>query len=188
MMAELNNKNPELETKKIQLSDHAYKRVRERLGYKDKDVALGQIRGMLRQAKRIGTVYGEDGNEGIYYAFNKVGIVLSPDLKCVITIKKTEEVTEPLKSKVLALHRKEFNKLDRIEKSKAKKLIIEKLRIDSEIAQLRYRKVKTRSKNVKKCCEEKINQLLNEIIQLEDEIKNIQSLKRKIANSMASVI
>lgn len=189
MAKEFNSLNPELHTNKITMTEHAYEKAYERLGLKNKNEALGTIRGMLRRGTKIGRVTSEEGEEAVLYACEKVGIFLDLKLSKVVTVYKREGITyEPLKHKVIELHRKEFNKLDRLERTKQKFLRLEKLRINVELSQLEYRIAKTRSLNVKEECVERVRELKEYISSIEKELEKIKTEKRKVARSMISVL
>lgn len=186
---EFNTQNLELHTHKIVMSDHAYQRAAERFKKKNKIEALGYFRNLLRQAKRIGKVYSEDKKPAILYVINKISIYLSEDLTTIITVNIHDEFTyKPLKTKIIELTSKEFQKLDRLERSKLRKLHIFKLEANVEIARLNLQMETTKSEKIKNECQNKIK-LINDLIkQKEEELDNIISAKRQIAKSLASLL
>lgn len=186
---EMNTRNPELNTKQINMSDHAYKRAAERLNLKDKNVALGHIRSALRRGKRIGHVTSEDGKLSVLYAHGRTGIYLTPDLKTVVTVTKHEVVTyEPLKHKLVSLHEKELRKLTRTEQARLRYLTDLKHDCDVEIAELKRRIHKTRSRNVKLQCEIRIKAIKQSIEEYENEIVELRSQRRQVARSMVALV
>lgn len=188
-MIEFNTKNPELNTKKIKMSPHAYARAAERFNKRNKEEALGHFRGILRQAQKIGETTCEKGNRTILYAYQRHAVYLSLDLTTIITVNRFENTTyEPIKDKMVSIHRKEFNKLERQERSTEKKLKLLQLESAIEIAQLNYRSIKTRSQNVKKECSYRIEELEAQLKNMEEELHKIKSSKRQVARSMVSVL
>lgn len=189
MIVEVNTKNPELKTKKIHMSDHAYQRMSERFGIKEKTQALGRVREWLREGHKVGLVTDENGKDAILYAFGRNAVYLSLDLSTVLTVKREEHVTyKPIKNRLYEMHRKEFNKLDRLEKRKIKRKNLEQLRVNAEISHLEYRKAKTRSENVRVYCDTRIAELKNYINKLKNEIRSIKAEKNQVANSMVSIL
>lgn len=185
---EFNSMNPELNTKQISLSEHAFTRCKERLNLKDKNSALGTIRGYLRKSKRIGQVTSEDGKPSILYTYQSVGIYLSMDLQEVRTVVKHDRLRySPLRQKVFEMYHKEFRKLGRSEKARIKKLEIAKLEADCEISDLKLRIHKTRSQAVKAACQAHINAIQQHLDDLSNEIKEIQDAKRQVAKSLVFI-
>lgn len=189
MSSDAGSKNPELSVNKITLSEHALKRVNERLGIKDTKTAVKTIRNTLKQAKRIGVVQDKKGEESVLYAYDGLAIYLTLDLTKVKTvIQRTELNYQPIREKVVELHKKELRKVERIEQMKKKRLRLEKLRINIELARLEYRKETTRSKNVKAQCDKEIKEYKSYIKSLESELDKISTQKKMIAHSLVSVI
>jgi hypothetical protein len=181
--------NPELKTSSISMTEHAFKRAAERFNQKTKNEALGYFRSILKQAQWIGNVVAEDGNESILYAYQRQAVYLSPDLTRIITVNHYESVTyEPIKDKISQLHRKEFDKVEKVEKSQTRKLDVLKLQTAIELAQLNYRRAMTRSETVKTLCEQRIAVITNELEIKEQEINELKSVRRQIARSLVSVI
>ncbi|MFL1672660.1 hypothetical protein [Paenibacillus dendritiformis] len=188
MIAEYNSKRPELKTNQISLSDHAHLRMQERFGIKNKNEAVGKVREWLRESERIGQISCIDGSESVLYAYNKAAIFLTLDLRTVKTVVKIENISLRFKDKVISLHKKELDTLSRLEKSKKKKLKLERLRINVDIAQLEYRAAKTRSKNVRFQCKNQIKSLNEYITNLENELNKIKDQKRDVAKSMVAIL
>ncbi|MGM7720695.1 hypothetical protein [Metabacillus sp. Hm71] len=172
----------------IILSDHAYKRAKERFNMND-STAQGYFKSILNKATRIGIQKDEQGNNSVLYAHGRIAIYLSPDLTEIKTVLKQESVTyEPIKSKVAELHAKEIRKLERAEKAKLKKLETEELQVAYEISKAKLRMHKTRSESVRSACSAYIKGLEQYIEQLKNEIITIQENKRQVCRSMVSVI
>jgi hypothetical protein len=187
-MVEFNSLNPELNTKQIIMTEHAYERVAERLGLKDRKQALGQIRSMLRTARRIGNVINSEGEESVLYAFGRVAIYLTTDLSRVKTVIKMDDLSYLIyRDKIKQMYDKELRKLERSEKSKRRKLKLEKLRLNAEIAQLQYRMAKTRSEKVKKESEEQIKNYISYLETLEIELKEILASKYTVAKALVTL-
>lgn len=179
----------DLDVKKITMTEHAYQRAKERFNMPDRSHALNHFRVTLKLAKKVGQTIVDDGTETILYAHGRTAVYLSLDLKTIITVNKFEYVSyQPIKDKVEALHRKEFKKLERIEKSKIRKLNDIKLKYAIEIAQLNYRQKRTRSNQVREYCESRKKEINIMFAEFEKEISEIQSNKRQIARSMVAVL
>jgi hypothetical protein len=173
----------------IKISDHSFKRSKERLGFQSDKQIAGELKGMLKKSKLIGRQVSEEGNEAILFAHGRTGLFLSPCLKTVVTVTRHETVTyEPLKNKLVELHAKEYRKLERKENARLKQLVTAKLEAEMEISQCKYRSHRTKSIAIKNVCQARINAVTLHIQELENEITNIQSEKRQVGRSMISVI
>ncbi len=69
-----------------------------------------------------------------------------------------------------------------------KKLEYIKLKSDMEVSTLKYKKYKSRSKEVKIECDKQIVNYLTIVRTLENDIKKIQMNKREIANAIATIV
>jgi hypothetical protein len=183
------NNSPKLDVSKVKMNEHAYERAAERFNLTNKNEALAYFRGVLKKATCIGETICSKGNPAILYAHHHVAIYLSLDLTTIYTVNKFDTVSfEPLKNKIYQLHRKEFNKLDRTIKCKISRLKMYKLESAIELAQLEYRRIKTRSQNVRDCSNKRIEEIREQIKKMELEIINLQSDKRALSKSMVAVV
>ncbi|ALS22105.1 hypothetical protein [Paenibacillus naphthalenovorans] len=181
---------PNLNVKNIRLTTHAHERIEERFKIKDKTSALNHVKSLLGRAKYIGEIVGEDGNRSHMYTADKIAIHINLDLTAILTVYPIDSHGQyfGLKEKVKNLYEKEFRKVDRIERSMLRRMEHLKLKTEAEISALKYRKYKTRSKNVKEECEKMIANLNNQVNDLDLKIKNIQNNKREIARAYATVV
>lgn len=186
-------KEPILETGKLELSDHGYKRMLERLPEqsKNKISALNHARSLLKNSKYIGIVPDKDGKASHMYVFNKeIVIHVSLDLKTVATIyedlRESEVQFLPFRKSVENIYKKELRKIHRSEMATIRKLNYLVSKNEVEIAQLKFRKFKTRSHTVKTECDKMIVKLSQEIWELDSKVKHIQMDKRRVAYAIAS--
>lgn len=84
-----------LYVKGIKLSNHAFKRVTERLGIENLATATKYIKDLLKKATRVGLVVAYDGRLNVLYAHEQIGVYLSPDLKTVVTVNVHKEMMYP---------------------------------------------------------------------------------------------
>lgn len=176
--------------KKVSISPHAVERAKERFRCKDKVDALNLCKSMLGRAKYIGKVTSLEGEESVMCTVDKNVIFLDLDRKVIKSIIDYDTFGHyhGLYDKIKRLYTAEFNKMDRVERSRAKRLEFEKIKSEAEIANLKLRCYKTRSKNVKIECRSAISNINKQLEELEDELKKIQSNKREIARAMATVV
>lgn len=174
---------------KVEITDHAYKRASERFNFKEEKVAKAQIKGLLKKSKLIGMQLSENGTPSVLFAYKRHGFYLSRDLKTVLTVNRFESVTyEPLKNKIAELHAKEIRKLERKESCKSKRLKLIELECQVELAELKLRYHKSRSESVKLSCQCRIKAINERLQELKEEINELQSAKRQVTRSMASVV
>lgn len=176
--------------KKVSISPHAVERAKERFKCKDKVEALNLCKSLLGRAKYIGRVTSLEGEESIMCTVDKNVILLDVDRKIIKSIidYDTHGHYHGLHDKIKRLYTQEFNKIDRVERSRTKKLEFEKIKSEAEIANLKLRCYKTRSKNVKNECRSAIGNIHKQLELFEDELKKIQSNKRELARAMATVV
>lgn len=181
---------PEINVKKLRVSDHAVQRIIERFNCKNEQEAINYVKSRFNNARYIGVTTCEQGHRSYMYCIGSIGIFVSMDLLHIKTVVNLESHGhyDGLKEKIEQMYLKEFRKADRSERSKNKRLEYIRLKNDAEIATLKYRAYKTRSHNVKNECESLIVKLQNEIRQCEYDIKNAESNKRKIARAIATVL
>lgn len=181
---------PELNLKKLDISDHATEKAIERFKCKDRDAALIYCKSVLGNAKYIGKTTCEQGGHSHMYVSNKVAIHVSLDMEKIKSIYTLDSNGHyiGLKDIIVNLYEKEFRKVDRKEYTKTKQLELAKIQTESAVAALKLRKFKSRSVVVKRLCDEEISKLLLQIIGMESEIKEIQKNKRMIARSIATVV
>jgi len=172
----------------IVMSDHGYLRSSERFNM-DRSNALPFFRGQLKLSKKIGITKGEDGSESILFANGRIAIYVTLDLKVIKSVAKYQLVTyEPIKTKVAELHAKEIRKLERAERATVRKLEVEELRVNVEIANAKLRMHKTRSESVKMACNAHIKGLEQYIEQLKNEVEEVRVNKRQVCKSMVAVV
>ncbi|MFE6075589.1 hypothetical protein ACFVQB_14050 [Paenibacillus sp. NPDC057886] len=179
----------------IELSTHAFERVQERFpDYgKNKKMATDYIRSILKNSEYIGVVPDQDGKDSHMYVFNhSIAVHISYEMEAITTIYRIEVDTVKrnkqigFRSKVEELYKKEFRKIHRTESSKRKQMKYSKAKNEAEIAALRYKQLVTRSENVREACAKRIVELQNEILIKENEIKDMQVLKRSVAYAIAT--
>jgi hypothetical protein len=179
----------ELDVTQIKFSNHAIMRAKERFNMHQKD-AIPYFRSILKQSKYIGVIEDSDNNRsGQLFAYKRMAIHLSMDCKTVLTVYKADTVTyEPLKDKVLELHKKRFNHCTITERAKQKRLEQLKLESEVEIAECKLRQYKTKSTAVRNACEARILAIKQSLLEYQHDIEELQSEKRRIARSMISVM
>ena len=181
-----------LNVKKINATDHAFKRARERFGWNTHNDSqiLGNLRNLLSKSVYIGEVIEEEHRKTSHmFVSERRGIYLNKELTEIVTVIMHEYVTHvPLKRVMLDLHKKELRKLDRKERSRLKHL--ESLRDDCDVdlAILKRRLKRTRSESIRLSCQAKINAIKQTVNEYEEEIKRIQNEKRAISRSLAAVL
>jgi hypothetical protein len=178
----------EIDVENIKFTDHALQRAKERFNKNSKD-AQTYFKGILKISKYVGII--EDGNSkpNQLFAYNKIAIILSMDCKMVRTVFKADTITyDPLKNKVLELHKKKFNHYLIKERALQKRLNQLELESQVEIAECNLRKYKTKSQAVKNACEARIKAVEQTIQEYTLDIQNLQTEKRRIARSMISVM
>lgn len=179
----------EVDVTQVKFSNHAIMRAKERFNKNQKE-AIPYFRSVLKQAKYIGVIEDSDNNRsGQLFAYKRMAIHLSMDCKTVLTVYKADTVTyEPLKDKVMELHKKKFNHCVIKERAKQKRLEQLKLESEVEIAECKLRQHKTRSIAVKNACAARINAIKQSLVEYQHEIDEIQIEKRRVARSMISVM
>jgi hypothetical protein len=185
----LNFGSVEIDTSKLIMTQHSLDRAKERFNM-DNSTASKYFISRLSEASYIGIIDDEESEKQSHlFAVGRTAIHISLDLIHVLTVYKSEKVTyDPLKEKVLELHRKKFNRYSITEKAKQKRLHQIKLECDVEVSNLKLRIHKTKSPSVKMACEARILGIRQTINEYEREIVSIQTEKRRIARSMISVI
>jgi hypothetical protein len=180
-----------INVKKVIITDHALLRAKQRSHWskmKDEQI-IGNLRALLKRAKRICNSVCERGNPSVMFAVDKYEIHLSPDLTKMHTIMRQEDITyAPIKNKMLELLEKEIRKLQRKEGARIKYL--ERLTYDCkvEMAELERQIFRTKSPSVKQSCQARLNAINTSIQEYKDEIKSIQDEKRRVSRSLVAVI
>lgn len=180
-----------LDVDNLIISSHAYSRALERLQLKSSKTSYvnKHIKKELSKSEYIGKVANNEGDNCELFIYRNTGYYISSDFKTVITVIKHNRMSSPyFHDKVRPLAVKEFNKLDRSERSKMKKLEVYKLEAEIEAAELKLRIHKTKSISVKLACQGRIEALKTSIVDLENDIVQIKSNKKQVANILASVI
>ncbi|MET3209639.1 UNVERIFIED_CONTAM: hypothetical protein ABIC26_002586 [Paenibacillus sp. PvR008] len=181
-----------IETKNIELSTHAFERIQERFPAvsKNKRTATDYIRGLLKSSEYIGILPDKCGRDAHMYVYNNsIAIHTNIDTHLVATVYEIERDNRehiPFRDKIKDIYKKEFRKLHRFEFSRRKKLELAKAKNEAEVAALKYKKVRTRSENVRKECDDKIANLEYEILLMTNEIKDAQIAKKNIAYAIAT--
>lgn len=101
-------------------------------------------------------------------------------------INKKEKNKLSFRNNIINIYKKELRKTHREQLATKRKLEYITVKNEMEIANLKYRKYKTRSENVKKECDLKIKSLQQEILNFENKVKELQAVKRQIAFAVAS--
>jgi hypothetical protein len=179
----------EIEVSQVTMSQHAIKRAKERFKIEPKG-ATAYFRSVLEKAKYVGIIEdSENHRSGRLFAYNRIAIHLSMDCKTMMTVYKADTVTyDPLKDKILELHKKKFNHCVITERAKQKRLEQLKLESEVEIAQCKLRQHKTRSEAVRLACEARVQAIKQSLVEYQHEIDEIQVEKRRVARSMISVM
>jgi len=191
MISTETNTQPEINMKRLRLTDHAKLRLKEKFNMSDEVVALNFIKSNLGGAKYIGITTCELGEQSYMFTANKLAIYIALDLIAVKTIVKLNDTGSHysgLINKINLLYKKEFGKIERLENSIIKKFNYIKVKSEMEIACLRYKKFKTRSKELKLECDRNIVDQLKLVSDYEAELKKVQTDKREIARAMSTVL
>ncbi|MNH66485.1 hypothetical protein D3C73_185160 [compost metagenome] len=182
-----------LNTGSIALSSHAWDRIQERFPTygKNKKMAADYVRSLLKSSEYIGIVPSNEGFDSHMYVFNhEIAIhISSMDESTVTTIYKVERDSRKhidFRCKIEDIYKREFRKTHRLELAKRRRIEFVKAKNEAEIANLKYRKLKTRSQNVRNECDTRIVELQQEIEMMDEDIKSIQAAKRNIAYALAS--
>lgn len=130
--------------KHVKLSNHAYMRFQERVNPNmSLSTATRYIRGLLKDAKRVGSIVSYDGRLSVLYTSNGLDMYLSPDLKTLITLSPSDNVNldlfksklpedrELTKDELLQLHLDEIAILEEEERKQLDVL----LRIESNVSE-----------------------------------------------------
>ncbi|TVY09835.1 hypothetical protein FPZ49_10695 [Paenibacillus cremeus] len=181
--------------KKLQVTEHAVKRAKERFNRRDRNDVLNFCKAHLGAAQYIGKTTSDNG-EGLMFSRHGVMIVLSEDLSKVITLMEIEnrshiartEPNTPLYKKLKSLYETEIRKLERSEKSCNKKVDYIKAELNVELSQLNLKLLKTRSESIRCACKARINAIETYIKDKESELCNIQSEKKKIIKALACIV
>jgi hypothetical protein len=173
----------------VNFSKHALQRAKERFKMNPKE-AMPYFQSVLKEAKYIGVIEdSENHRSGQLFAYKRIAIHLSMDYKTVLTVYKADTLTyDPLKDKILELHKKKFNHYSIKERALQKRLDQLKLESQVEIAQCKLRKYKSRSEAVKMACDARIKAIEQTIQEYIHDIENLQTEKRRVARSMISVM
>jgi hypothetical protein len=187
-----------LDVKNLAITDHAVERATERFGRRSKADALNYCKSILGSdsCKYIGVVTGEDGKEAHLYSNGKINIYLSMNLEAVVTLMEVKDRAyhpsfssdHPLKRKLLSIYEKEIRKYDRTEATLKKKIYNYKFEYDVQVAQLRHRIHKTRSKTVKEDCQKRIAELDTQMKNIENTLGRIVEDKRVVAKAMTALL
>lgn len=115
---------------------------------------------------------------------------LTLDLKNIYTVYTIANKIpySPIRSKLKEVIRKEFNKLDRREHAKIKRLELMEYEVASEISALKLRHYKTKSQSVKLSCQARISALEISLSELREEIQHLKMDKRQVAKTLATMV
>ena len=176
----------------IKLSHHAYENAIERFSLEEteRNEVEKYIRNNLLESEYIGSTTCTDGNEGHMFVNGKQCYQLTLDLKTIYTVYTIDNKIpySPIRSKLKEVMRKEFNKLDRREHAKLKRLELMEYEVASEISDLKLRHYKTKSQSVKLSCQARINALEISLSELREEIQQLKMDKRQVAKTLAPVV
>ncbi|MEJ3719290.1 hypothetical protein WGM54_14820 [Paenibacillus polymyxa] len=181
-----------IDTKNIELTAHAFERVQERFeDYgKNKKMATDYVKKLLKSSEYIGLISDKDGVDADFYVYNnEIAILIRPNTTMVATIYSIDRDNRQsigFRNKVVELYKKELRKIHRLEIARRRKTEVLEAKNEAEIAALKYKRLRTRSENVKKECNNIIANLHNEIWNMKKEIKDIQAQKRNIAFAIAT--
>jgi hypothetical protein len=181
-----------INVKQLKVNDHAIKRVKERIpewANMKKEQIIGNIRAVLKRAEYITDTIDSRGNPASLFIVDKKAFHISPDWTVVYTVVIYEDIKyEPLRKKYVDLHKLELRKLTRKEQARLKYLKKLKMECNVEIASLKLRMFKTKSKRVKDTCTIRLKAIEQSFSEYELEIKDIQSEKTKIAKALVAII
>lgn len=188
-----------LYVKNIKLSDHAFSRVKRIYGTMSLATATKEMKKMLSKAVRIGSVLSNDGRINVMYAYEGKAILLSPDLKTVVTINKYENIRknhiidsyikeEINKDEAIKLHFDYIEELEAREKELTEKIINIESNVRENVglygAILDYGKGFSRKKKVKSLISEQ-----NYILKTEGrKLFELKEKKRVFCKALASII
>ncbi|QNR65364.1 hypothetical protein IAQ67_15830 [Paenibacillus peoriae] len=157
---------------------------------KIKKMATDYVKKLLRSSEYIGLISDRDGVDADFYVYNnEIAILIRPNTTLVATIYSIDRDNRQsigFRDKVIDLYKKELRKTHRLEFARRRKSEILEAKNEAEIAALKFKRITTRSENVKKECNNKIAKLQNEIWNYKKEIKDLQTQKRNIAFAIAT--
>lgn len=141
----------------LQFSDHAYRRIKERLDIRTKKVQEETLKDYLINSVYVGFVVAEDGNESYLYAYNGIGIYLNPKKEKLVTVKDYEKkrlvsaisIMDDMKQAVIDIQKKKMKQLNRKHKKLTTQIMEDNLNYAVEIAELDRKIFKTKSEKVK---------------------------------------
>lgn len=176
----------------LTVSNHAYRRINERLKISDKKEVAEYIANHLKNARYVGIVPADDGNESHLYSYNGIGVHVSLDFTNINTVIEYREQfmhelfkeVEDLQRKIIDLQLKEMRKLTRKRKSAKKKKIENKLDLQVELAELERKMFKTKSEKVKERCLTRIEEINKIIDKQENEVATIETKIRKLSGAI----
>lgn len=167
----------------LKFTEHAIKRIRERMDLHTRNVAEATIRDYLINADFVGTVIAEDGNESLCYVHNRIGIYLEPTKQRVITVYDYEvgqfeyliNHMDDIKKAVIEVQKKKMKQLNQKHRRIARKAVENKYDFAVEIAELDRKIFKTKSDKVR----EKYQKRKDELVSLmEEEHKSVLAIEK----------
>lgn len=191
--------NNKINCETIGMTDHAISRARERFNMNNdgRGKIVSYFRELLSRCQFI-TDYvavdekGVDQKSLLYGAKGGIEITVSSDYKTIITVNKhggaKYSMPEFVKKQIISVYTKELRKLNKIEKSKLKRLSYFRAEADAEIYPLRFIILKTTSKKKKSEAESRINEIEANMSAKFDEIIAIQSKIRQVGRSMTTIL
>lgn len=185
--------------KELKLTSHAVSRIEERFKTKGHSAALQLCKSLLGKAQYLGETQSEDGGKAYTFGVDGVAIYISIEdptlVKSVVPVRersyipKDEERKEILlRPQLIKLYRTELNKCSRMEKSRNKKYMELEIKSELEIAQLKYRAYKSRSANVKKECNMKIDEIMNSLKEYKLKTEELSSNKRTLTKVLTTLL
>lgn len=178
----------------IHITNHAYRRIKERLKISHKPTVDKTIREYLKNAIFVGSVVANDGNESLCYSYNSIGIYLEPTKERVVTVKDHElhnlgyalQHISDIKEIILEAQLKKMKQLNRRHKklSRVGKEVV--LDYNVEIAELERRAFKTKSESVRISCNMRVEELKKHMELHAEEIKSIEKEMRMLSKSICT--
>jgi hypothetical protein len=194
-MLDVGLKKPKINIHQLKLTDHAIKRLRERLNIKDTTYGLKVVKDIVNNGEYLGEHFSGDSFDNYKYddkcsMFVGKGTMVVVNNKTfdVVTVMQKEDHTyfhDKLKQQYIKLGSKEIRKLNRREQTLHKRLEEFKLDYDVQMALLNKRMYRTRSRNVITECKKSKEILDRQINCIKEDIRQVQVEKRKVAYSLS---
>jgi alpha-galactosidase/6-phospho-beta-glucosidase family protein len=175
------------------ISNHAKQRGKERFNFKNDSEIISTVKDGLKKSKYIGLVPASDGNESHLFAYQDMGIHISKDYKCVNTLvhyreRYLSEVInsyDEIKKAIIDLQYREMKKLSKNRVRMSKKVVLDQLDSNVEIAELERKIYKSKSEKAKAEYNNRKEVLIKSMQEQEENLKEINSKIRKVGGALA---